>query len=293
MNMKFFKVLSVCSFVLLVTACGQRSTPDSGVADPEFRVESKIYSLLRAPQLDEKGAGHFIDRDENTIFIKDQSGTQTTTFNYTYGTTYHWSDIHLPQEIKQCQISACYPPVQTSDFKNFKWDVNKKKGIDLLLASPVKASTESSSPINLSFRHALHKLSVVLIPQGNKVSSDILSKAVITCKNVKSIAVIDLLNGKAITSNGPTIELTKNGATTNFLIPAQEVGDMEISINVEGREAHYQLSKLKIKDQQLKNLESGKAFSLQVKVSKESFTIVGQNISGWEKQGEADGTITL
>lgn len=292
MSMKFFMVLSVCSFMLFITACEQKNIPDSAAADPEFRVSSTIKSLLRAPQLNEDGAGKFVNGDKNTIFIKNKNGDQTSTFEYTYGTTYHWSDIRLAQEVKQCQVSACYPPVKTSDFKHFNWSINEHNDVDLLLASPAVASPSSSSPISLSFTHALHKLSVTLIPQGDNVS-ELLKQAVITCKNVKSVAVIDLLSGKAVEANGSIIQLTKNGEKVDFLIPAQEVGNMEISIKLGNRSVSYILSSLRIQERPLTNLESGKSFSLQVKVSNESFTIVGQHISGWEKQGEVEGTITL
>lgn len=92
---------------------------------------------------------------------------------------------------------------------------------------------------------------------------------------------------------GTHSETVANGAVADFILPPQAVGRMEMQITLGNRTQRFKLSELKVGDSPLTTLESGKAFTLAVKVSKSSFTITGQGIGPWENQGEANGEIIL
>ena len=288
--MKAIKLLCVCLSVLMFAACSNEDMPETR---SEFKVVSSILPLTRAPQLDQNGAGHFVNGDKNTVFFQSQEQQNLLKFTYTYGDKYYWQDLGLPANEKSVKVSACYPAVDVLEPAAYEWNVLSQADSDLLVAAPVAANTESSEPVSLSFTHALHKLVVELQADGTTMQSGDLKDAEISVNNFMPVAVVNFLSGKATSAKGELSKMAKKGTSAAFIVPAQAVGTMQIIVKLGNREAKYDLSSCQVSGQPLQNLLSGQSFKLKIKVSKSSFSIVGQNISGWGSQGESEGTIII
>lgn len=290
--MKQLQVLFVCLAALVLTACSNEEVP--GTSKSELNIISTINPVKRSPQLDENGAGHFNNGDKNTLFFQSNENQHLLTFSYTYGEKYYWMDLELPKDTKDCKISACYPAVTTATPATFAWDVVKEKSnSDLLVAAPATAKTDSSNPVRLTFTHALHKLAVELIADGTSITQDQLAQAELSCSNFMPVANVNLLEGKAVSASGSLAKLDATGAKSNFIVPAQAVGTMEINLKLGDRTASYKLSSCQVRNQPLAELLSGQSFTLKIRISKNSFTIVGQDISGWGNQGEFEDSIII
>ena len=87
--------------------------------------------------------------------------------------------------------------------------------------------------------------------------------------------------------------MSVNGKAADFIIPAQEVGTMEVVFNVNGSVHAFKLRECKVDGQSLTELKNGMSFELNVTVSKNGFTITGQTIGAWGTQGSFSGTIIL
>lgn len=291
--MKMLKSMCACLMGLFLMGCSSDNEENVVETSPEFSVVSMISPLLRAPQLDASGAGQFVTGDKNTLFFQTAEHKALQTFVYTYGSTYHWSDIKLPQEVKECGISACYPEVQTENPAQFRWDIRQQgENSDFLVAAPVSVVRNTNTPVHLQFRHAMHKLMVELTAKEG-VSQALLDRAVISCRNFKPVAVLDLLEGKAASAEGELSSQQSDGKSASFVLPAQEVGGMEVAVKVDGRDFVTRLADCKIAGTAVTSLESGKTLLLRIEVGQESFSVSGQNIAGWGEQGSIDDTIIL
>ena len=287
--MKSLKVLCACFAALAFVACNQ----DDSVESAEFKLVSSINSLTRTPELDGNGAGRFVNGDQNSLFFHNGSRTLYS-FNYEYGQTYYWDDIKVPAETQNSSLSACYPTVSATDPKNFDWNVESHAGSsDFLFAAPVNVKINSASPVSLVFTHALHKLVVELVPDGTSVTEDMLAQSEIQVRNFHPVATLNLLEAKAVAAKGNLTNASAKSKKASFILPAQEVGTMEVLVKVGERTAVYKLSACEVAGESLKNLASGKTFSLKIKVSQNAFTIIGQNISGWDNQGSFEGSVII
>lgn len=290
--MKFGHFLSTCLTVLVLGACSEENVENKPAAS-EFRIVSSVRAV-RAPQLNENGAGNFVDGDQNSVFFHTSNNKSLHKLTYEYGEKYFWNDFNLPQEVESCQISACYPVVTTATPENFAWDIQQQNNTrDFLLSAPADANTQSSKPVTLTFSHALHQLVVTLKSEADGITDDMLSKAEITCRNLHPVANLNLLKGKPINASGELISLTETGKKVSFIVPAQHVGSMEIAIKLGNREKTYPLASCQVNGKPLTELEYGKSFTLNIGVNEEHLFIIGQDINGWDNQGSADGTITI
>ena len=289
--MKTLQTVFACLSVLLVVACSNEELSEN--ATPEFKIVSSITPVTRTPQLNSDGSGRFEKGDVNTLFFHDKEELLHT-FDYSNGQRYYWSDLNLPATLTHCYLSATYPQVSTSTPSHFSWDVLKNYPTsDFLVAIPVEININSGSPIRLSFSHVLHRLSVELTSGEPNVTDDILQQGEIVVRHFQPVAILDLLAGKAVSASGNLAELNANGKQTTFIIPAQNVGSAEVVIRLNERQHVFRLADLQLNGMDLKNLESGKTLTLKIKVSKSSFTIVGQTISGWGSQGEFEDSIII
>lgn len=120
-----------------------------------------------------------------------------------------------------------------------------------------------------------------------------LAKTQVTISSFLPQAQINLLTATVQGVAGLPAQLHTQGTEAHFILPPQAVGNIEVKIAVGERTQNFRLSDLKVGDSPLTTLESGKAFTLAVKVSKNSFSITGQSIGPWGNQGEANGEIIL
>lgn len=268
--------------------------PDTPViTDSAFEINSSILSVSRAPQLDGNGAGKFTDGDTNTLFMKTGDAAPTT-FAYTYGKEYHWSDLGLTTDKGEVTFTACYPPVETDTPDLYGWDIRRHTtSADLLLAAPVTVKNGTEQPVALAFTHALHLLKVTLAADGTTMTDADLREAEIGCRNVLSTADVNLLSGKAVSASGEKCSLTAQGTHAEFIVPAQPVGNIELVIRIGGKEMVSPLAQCEVNGQPLTALHSGSSLSMTVTVSAGSFTVSGQEIAGWEHQGDISDTIII
>ena len=230
--MKMVKLLSVCFAFFMLASCSN----DEESTASEFKIVSSVLST-RAPQLDESGAGKFVEGDENTVFFHTKAGKLLHSMNYVYGNRYLWENFGLPQEVTACQVSACYPTVTTNTPESFEWNVvNEGARADFLFAAPVEGNTLSSAPVVLAFSHALHALKVELKATEASVTEDMLASAEITCRNFYPAARLNLLEGKSVGTAGELAALKKTGKKAVFMVPAQTVGSMQVVVKIGSRE---------------------------------------------------------
>ena len=291
--MKKNLVLSLGLSMLFLTACTNEDVLQND-SNAEFKVESSILPTTKAPQLNDNGEGTFTVGDENALFFYTSTNENVKKFTYTYGTSYKWSDIALPETITDWKVSACYPLVQTSQPESFKWNITEQENDDLLLATPHNVKSNVATTVNLTFAHALHNLAIELKADKENVTEEDLNKAVISCQNVKPIAVVNLLKGVTVAAEGELTNLSNAGKKANFIIPAQEVGKIAIHVKIGKSEKTIQLSA-----HQSDALQTGQSLSIDIKVSKHeekpdySFTVESTTISGWGNQGQIEDSIII
>ena len=304
--MKLTRLLGLCSMVLFSTACGSDDVTTNGSDESTpnvFAIQSTIVQSMpadptqptgRAPQLDENGAGSFSSGDVNELLFFTEENKTLQHFSYTYGKTYYWNDIDLPAEVESCQLVAWYPAVSAANPADFAWDVLKQKEQpDLLAAGAVKVSPDQTARVDLTFKHLMHKLQVKVVSENPDVTDQDLQKATVDCQNVLPVAHINLLTGKTTSADGQAANFSQKGAKTAFILPAQNVGDMEVVLNLKGKTVRFKMAEIQVNGQPVKSLESGKTLSVNITVTKNDFIISGQNISGWENQGDFNEDIII
>ena len=294
--MKLLQVLSLCASACFFAACSSDDAVEQETKPAAFRVESSISKIhiLRSPALDEQGAGQFQTGDVNTLFFAREDGQFVSSFAYTYGTSYFWSDLKLPADLQRCRISACYPQVSTDTPENYSWDVmTAQPTADLLVASPVTAEVNAQQ-VRLTFAHLMHKLKVVLVSGASTVSQDVLDAASISFRQVLPVAKVNLLQGQVLSASGQPVAFEAHGAQAAFIVPAQPAGKMEVLVKVNGQTAVFPLAEMTTQQGGLlQRLESGKTFTVTIKVTEKDFVVISQDISGWEDQGSSDNQIII
>ncbi len=277
--------------IVIMTGCNNNSDVLVEQQKPTFTLSEKILANSRAPQLNGNGAGKFTDGDQNTVFLHSPEEKTTSYFTYTYGQTHYWSSLPLNSKQTNINVSACYPTIETNSPEDFQWDITGKgENADLLFSKPVCIEKGTSTPIEQTFAHALHKLRVNFKSGSQAISEKQLENLIVQCQNVRSVAHLNLLEGKATKASGKTLILESRGAVTEFIIPAQSVQGIKLSIRLDDRIQEYDLAQ-NITD--ITELESGKSFTLNITVNEKEFTISGQDISGWENQGEFNDSIII
>lgn len=294
MNKLQFILLSIPVFLLGITGCKTKSHTDTNLSKAEFSIDGNILSVTKAPQLDANGAGFFANGDKNSVFASSSSENVTDRFTYTYGQQFYWSDLGLTGTSDLLDITACYPPVETTSPADFEWNVMTcGPDKDFLFSAPVQVKRNSPEPVKLAFTHALHKLQVNVKTDGTTMTEDQLDGLRIVCRNFLPAARLNLLAGTASLASGDPAETVTENKEASFLIPAQKTEGIEIVILLDKRESVCRLSDCSIDGQALTFLESGKSFTLNITVSEKEFSITGQEISGWGDQGEINDSITI
>lgn len=282
---------SILSLTLI--ACGQEDTLSQ--SQIPFSVISVIQGNTRMPQLDTTGAGAFVNDDINTLFFQNGNGELEQTFNYQYGKTYYWYELELPQSVEGLKVSACYPPVDTENPKYYQWDVTNSQlpTSDFLAAQATVLQQNAASQVNLKFKHLMHLFKVKLEADETSVIPSTLDTAILTLSHWKPTAILNLFTAEVQKVTGAPSQQSQTGHQGLFILPPQETGDIQLKVQIGHRTSTFNLSDIRIENKPISQLESGKTLTLTIKVSKETFCITGQDISGWENQGEANGEIIL
>lgn len=288
---KIFTPLA-CSLLIgtSLTSCNNES-PHS--TDTPFQLNSSILPT-RAPQLNANGSGSFSRNDENTLFFQAPQGTLAKAFTYVYGKTYYLNDLNLSVNQEKLQVSGCYPTISTSNPTNYAWDIRTTSATaDLLLAPPVSVIPYATQDIHLLFNHAMHQLLVELKADGTTLQQAACSQAQIRCRNLLPVANINLLQGTITSAGGDKTSLQATGDKATFILPPQQVGNIQIHVLLNDREFTFNLAEHKVNGTAITYLQSGKSLKLIINISKTSFSVNGQHIGAWENQGETNGSIIL
>lgn len=205
------------------------------------------------------GTGTFENGDElrlQTVQITTGS-VSTKEFSYLIGKMkLMWSQ--LSPEKKAVDIVASYPPMDAFN----RFDAATEKNPDLLIAS-VKGA-EYGRPLTLAFRHALHRLNIIIEGLGKEE----LESAKVSLKNVKSKCELNLRDFDNL------ISISKNGSDNfpsqtptegrcSFIVPPQEIAAAAEIVDIEARGRHYIYKTAKTT-----MLESGKQSTVTITVQK-------------------------
>lgn len=259
--MKLKKIfISVLVVPLAFTACSNDEEADY------WRKEVKIVASIGPPA----------DKQTRAFFTNDGSGALETgdIFNlsfwsqtlgtggfypYTIGsTTLYWDDIS--PDGNSIDFTAWYPEYNWVESFIHSYKVAEaatEAAKDLLMATMVTVAKHN--PVNLQFKHVMHKLTIVL--KADHYTSDELNNAVIRLKNLKSDAMVDFENGTVdeTAAEGTDAYPQKQGASTSFIVAPQDgltTGTDFVKIEVEGKAYIYKVPA------NLTVLESGKQLSL-------------------------------
>ena len=300
--MNFRNLIGICAVALCCAACEKENiyegTPEQQETTPtEFKINSIISQTepkTRAPQLDGNGAGTFTTGDKNTLLFLTDAQEVVTSFEYTYGNSYYWSDLQLPADMKSGKVTAWYPAVGTKTPQAFEWNVTKEANPDLLVAAPVAIQTEQESAIQLTFKHKMHKLHVEVVSGDASVTESDLANASITCRNYFPTVSVNLIEGTTGAVSGELQNKTVSNPKADFLLPAQAAGTIEVAVNVKNKTNVFKIAETVINGQAVKELESGKTLSLIITVTKSEMKLtIGTEIDGWENQGEKNDNIII
>ena len=292
MRTKFWAAMSLA--LISFTACEHEQIP-GGDQNEEFRVNSMICQselVTRAPQMDQNGSGSFSNGDKNTFLFVNDSRQVIKDFEYTYGQSYRWSDIGLPQEVKKAQLTAWYPAGSTPTPTDFSWNVQTEANPDFLMAAPVSIKARQAEPIQLNFKHMMHKLQVKLVSDDPAISQKDLSAAKIVCRNFYPIVSLNLIEATSGAVSGNLYSLSKTDSKADFILPAQAVGTIEVEVTMNDKKNVFRISEMTVGGVPVSKLESGKTLTLTVTATQTELTL-SAGISGWENQGDCSDTIII
>ena len=300
MNMK--KIWGFCVALACLTACDNEQVyegaPDTTpVPSTEFKVSSSIVEqplVGRAPQLDTNGAGSFTKGDHNQMLFFNEANDVAASFDYTYGKTYLWSDLGLPETMKQGKVTAWYPAVSTHGAKTLEWNVKTQPNPDLLVATPVAIHKDQESTIQLVFKHQMHKLHVELVAGDPSITASDLSQAALTFRNFYPTATIQLSDATTSAVSGALQSLSVTAQQADFIVPAQVAGTMEVEVKLKDKAKIFKIAETEVNGSLVQQLESGKTLSLKITVNKADMKLtVATHINGWENQGEKNDNIII
>ena len=300
--MKTSNLFGLCALALCCTACEKENVYD-GNSDSEDKVEKafKVNSVIsqtepatRAPQLDENGAGTFTQGDKNTLLFLTNANKVVKSFEYTYGNSYMWSDLGLPEDMTSGKVTAWYPAVTAANPQAFEWDITTAANPDLLVASAAAIQVDQENPVQLTFKHKMHKLHVEVVSGDASITESDLNNATITCRNYFPKVSMNLIEATSGAVSGELQTSTVMAQKSDFIVPAQAAGTIEVEINVKNKSSIFKIAETEINGQLVKALESGKSLSLIITVTKSEMKLtIGTAIEGWENQGEKNDNIII
>lgn len=286
---------SICYYVAAVailfatSGCQKDSEDTLSVGDKkiEFKTsivnENPISGNIKKPVMNDDGSGNFSNGDVFTLYVLSESG-KSTNIKYSVGiTNLYWKDINLNSEDHQVHFSACYPEQELSDGK-FSFDMETAPVKDLLWAHNKGVSTETSEPVELQFKHIMHRLVI-----NYSTESDIEVDQIKTVCTAKSTCEIDLAGETIDHSNALKADFPATGKQISFMLVPQKVSDVKLHVVVGKLEKDFNLNEYV----KLDNLESGMQLTVNLKVKDGSIVLEGNSIDPWGDQGTIEGEIIM
>ena len=299
MRFRYFNI--ALPALLALAACSDDDGLTSGNGQGEVRITTHISGAqTRAPQLGIDGSGNFEKGDTLNLAVYGKEATPyTTTYYANTNSTLYWEDI-----IKATGQSSAYTFVGWYNgnepaklLTDASFDVAAAKDKDLLLATPTEVN--EGDPVNLVFRHAMHKL-VVNLSYGE--GFDNVDKSAITVKPVgmNATATIDVKAGtvtvgEASATKGDYDAKTLSNNSCSFILAPQKLqaGAEWLQIQVtEGQTISFHVPEQIVDGNtdtavSLTQLNSGETLTLNLTIKRTNIndiaiTLTGCTISGWE-----------
>lgn len=216
---RYFNI--VLPALLALAACSDDDGLTSGNGQGEVRITTHISGAqTRAPQLGIDGSGNFEKGDALNLAVYGEGATPYTPDYLVETTTLYWEDIKNATGLNEFYTFAGWysedKTLKLQDNNSFSFNVAEAatdEQKDLLLATPTEVN--EGDPVNMIFRHAMHKL-VVNLSYGE--GFDNVDKSAITVKPVgmNAAATIDVKAG--------TVTVGEASADKGTY-PAKKVGD--------------------------------------------------------------------
>lgn len=296
---RYFSI--VLPALLALAACSDDDGLTSGNGQGEVRITTHISGAqTRAPQLSDDGSGNFGQGDTLNLAVYGDGATPyTTTYYANTNSTLYWEDI-----IKATGQSSAYTFVGWYNgnepaklLTDASFDVAAAKDKDLLLATPTQVN--EGDPVNLVFKHVMHKLVVNLDYAGDFSGVD---QSAITVKPVgmNAAATIDVKAGtvtvgEASATKGDYDAKTLSNNSCSFILAPQKLqaGAEWLQIQVtEGQTISFHVPEQIVDGNtdtavSLTQLNSGETLTLNLTIKRTNINdiaieLTGCTISGWE-----------
>lgn len=324
MNMKN-KISNIPVFVstiglaclLLLAGCSQDDvqTPDDGMKDGNvIRFTSTIIDFMNSDAANDPetratinpdGTGSFtngdpiglwtymVDFPDFIISNMSEMYTLTSNGNTWDGFTPTWNELGEPTAERQRFFFAHYPqPALGSSDSEFKFSVatdqstiEAYKASDLLEAQSRYSEKPQDGTVNLSFYHAMARITVKLVG-GNGVSADEVNRATIILKSMPVRCAKQYSGGTEtdVASRDDIIPRKSDSSGTNTfyaLVPPHSVENgLEIEITVFGKVVSYKTMKLK-------HLASGNEYLITLTLTNSGASYLTY-LTGWYRNDNYD-----
>ncbi|WP_329903746.1 fimbrillin family protein [Porphyromonas pogonae] len=271
-----------------IQACSSEHTPEK----PKVNLITSISgSYMKAPVLQESGAGNFTNGDK----IKLLAATEKTTAAhlYTIGNTLYWDELDLPPITERVTFAAIYPNQNLDNEYKCQVDVRTASDKDPLIAAPITVPLNNTAPHQLKFAHAMHKLVINYKTDENYSSLDI-KEIKTTLHNIAPVAIINVLKGGTEKTTEERADITLSGQNIVFMLPPQEVSETKFTLQIQGRTYTYQLPKTLPDNKTILNkIKANSMLKLDLTIKRNGVHFDSFIISGWDTQGEISDSITI
>lgn len=310
MRFRYFNI--ALPALLALAACSDDDGLTSGNGQGEVRITTHISGAqTRAPQLGIDGSGNFEKGDTLNLAVYGDGATPyTTTYYANTNSTLYWEDI-----IKATGQSSAYTFVGWYNgnepaklLTDASFDVAAAKDKDLLLATPTEVN--EGDPVNMIFRHAMHKL-VVNLSYGE--GFDNVDKSAITVKPVgmNAAATIDVKAGtvtvgEASATKGDYDAKTLSNNSCSFILAPQKLqaGAEWLQIQVtEGQTISFHVPEQIVDGNtdtavSLTQLNSGETLTLNLTIKRTNINdiaieLTGCTITDWTDGGSYDENVPI
>lgn len=281
--MRMYHLLPLIFIVLSFIGC-RRSERILSKKEITLNTSIEGKALTKSPVLDDNGAGNFTDGDVFKLLVAN-SENEYDSFNYTVGKTkLYWSDLTVGNESSEVIFSAFYP-LQVIENGSFVFDLRTASNKDLLIAQGGNVAFESENPVNLRFRHAMHKLKIKFNVEGSLGQNTIQTKCL-----AKSTCTVNILNNSLVTDQSPVSEFRGTGNEVDFIIVPQKAADVSLEITIGEMIKRFKINEL---NHEIEDLKSGMQLTVEITVKNGKIEISNMGIAGWEDQGSISGEIIM
>lgn len=289
MKKNCFLALALVS--VLAVSCDKKSdepvVPASG--NDKINITTTVAAQSKSPELDADGKGNFVNGDIFNIVISGEN-VSARSIDFTVGTTsLTWSGLALADGVKDVNFSACYPKHDLSNDGTFEFNIAEAEYKDMLLSESQKVTVGSEAPVNLTFKHATHKLNIVYTSEY--YTADELAAMQTVC-NAKTACIVDAASGKIKEVLNGTSDFSADGSSVSYLLIPQATEGVELNIKLGQLSKSYNLKDLLAQTGNPQDeLIGGKKIDISLKISKDQITVEGAEIGAWEDQSMVSGEI--